>query len=71
MNDIFDRLAAMRAAAEARAQRIYERSIVLEARRREFYARMDALRHLTISPATEAAAESHGEQSDVSVSAAA
>jgi hypothetical protein len=71
MNDIFDRLATMRAAAEARARRIHERSVALEARRRELHARMDALRHLTISPATEPAAEPRGEEPAVSVSAAA
>ena len=55
MDDIFDRLAAMRAAAEARAQRIYERTLALETRRRELYVRMDAIRHLTISPAADVA----------------
>lgn len=65
MNDIFDKLAAMRAAAEARAQRIYERSTALEARRRDLRARMDALRHLTISQAADTAAEPQGEESSV------
>lgn len=68
---IFDRLAEMRAAAEARAERIYERSTALEARRRELHARMDAIRHLTISPAPEAVSEASGEASAVSAPAAA
>jgi hypothetical protein len=54
---IFDRLAALRAAAEARAQRIHDRSVALEARRRDFHARMDAMRQLTMSPAPAVAAE--------------
>ena len=64
---IFDRLAAMRAAAEARAQRIQERSTALEARRRDLYARMDALRHLKISPAVEPAETRPSVESVVSV----
>jgi hypothetical protein len=68
---IFDRLAAMRAAAEARAQRIYERSMALEARRRELYARMDAMRHLKISPATDGTAARRGDESVVSAAASA
>jgi hypothetical protein len=63
---IFDRLAAMRAAAEARAQRIHERSRALEARRRELRARMDALRHLTISQAVEPAETRPGAEPVVS-----
>ncbi|HEY0037597.1 MAG TPA: hypothetical protein VGB66_12960 [Longimicrobium sp.] len=66
---IFDRLAAMRAAAEARAQRIYERSLALEARRREMYARMDAARHLTTPPAADSARR--GDESVVSAAASA
>jgi hypothetical protein len=64
---IFDRLATMRAAAEARAQRIHERSTALEARRRELHARMDALRHLTMSPAVEPARTRPGAEPVVSV----
>jgi hypothetical protein len=64
---IFDRLAAMRAAAEARAQRIRERALVLETRRRELNARMDALRHLTISQAAEPAQTGPGAEPDASV----
>jgi hypothetical protein len=69
-NLIFDRLAAMRAAAEARAQRIHERSTALEARRRELHARIDALRHLTISPATDVPEARRVDESVVSVPAA-
>lgn len=68
-NFIFDRLAAMRAAAEARAQRIQERSAALEARRRELHARIDALRHLTISPVVEPAETQPGAEPVVSVPA--
>jgi hypothetical protein len=67
---IFDRLAAMRAAAEARAQRIHERSTALEARRRELHARIDALRHLTISPVVEPAEARPSAELVVSVPAA-
>lgn len=66
MNDIFDRLAAMRAAAEARAQRIHERARALEVRRRELNARTEAIRHLTVSRPPDAA-ELPGEESAVSV----
>jgi hypothetical protein len=69
-NFIFDRLAAMRAAAEARAQRIQERSTALEARRRELHARIDALRHLTISPVVESAEARPSAEAVVSVPAA-
>lgn len=68
---IFDRLAELRAAAEARADRIYERSIALDARRRELHARMDAIRHLTISPGTDPAGAPRRQESAVSVSSAA
>lgn len=67
MNDIYDRLAAMRAAADARARRIHERSTALEARRRELHARIDALRHLTICPVVEPAETRPGAEPAVSV----
>lgn len=67
---IFDRLAAMRAAAEARAQRIQERSTALEARRRGLRARIDALRHQTIASVEEPAETRPGAEPLVPVLAA-
>jgi hypothetical protein len=68
---IFDRLADMRAAAEARAQRIYERSVALEARRRDLYARMDATRHLTTSPDADSTGARRGGESVATAAASA
>jgi uncharacterized glyoxalase superfamily metalloenzyme YdcJ len=58
---IFDRLAEMRASAEARAERIYQRGIALEARRRELYERMDAVGRGTVSGTPDAAEAGSGE----------